>query len=342
MDVARRAGVSKSAVSFALNGRGGVGAATRERILAAAAELDWQPSERARALTRNRALALGLVIARAPVLLSSDPFFPGFIAGVESELAPLGQALVLQVVGDDPRLEAEGYARLARGQRVDGVFLSDLRFDDPRIELCRELGLPAVTLARPEQPSPFPAVCPDERTGIAAAVRHLAELGHERIAHVAGRQDLLHGAARLNRWRDTMRELGLEPALLEPADFTGAAGAAATRALLTRPDRPTAIVYANDVMAIAGLTIAHELGLSIPSELSIVGYDDTELAAHVHPALTTIGSDPMQYGRTACRALLHTIDGRGGDIELPHVRLIVRASTAAPATPRPARHRRNP
>ena len=95
-----------------------------------------------------------------------------------------------------------------------------------------ELGLPAVTIGRPDQPSPFPAVCLDDRAGVADAVRHLAELGHERIAHVAGRQSLVHGARRRHAWESAMRELGLEPELLEVADFTAAGGVAATRALL--------------------------------------------------------------------------------------------------------------
>src|SRR5919108_3527958 len=130
-DVARRAGVSKGAVSFALNGRPGVAAVTRQRILDAADALGWRPSHRARSLSVSRAFALGLVIARDPGLLGSDPFFPAFIAGVESVLASEGQALVLQVVGTGAA-EEEGYRRLAQDSRVDGVFLTDLRRGDPR------------------------------------------------------------------------------------------------------------------------------------------------------------------------------------------------------------------
>jgi DNA-binding LacI/PurR family transcriptional regulator len=194
-DVATRAGVSKGAVSFALNGRPGLAKATVDRILAAADELGWRPSNRARSLSVSKAFALGLVITRDPGVLSSDPFFPAFIGGVESVLAPRGQALVLQVVapGDD---EEAGYRRLAQDGRVDGVFLSDLRHDDPRIDLLTSLGLPAVTLNRPEVPSPFPAVCLDDRPGTIAVVQHLLELGHRRIAHVAGPQDFVHATAR--------------------------------------------------------------------------------------------------------------------------------------------------
>jgi LacI family repressor for deo operon, udp, cdd, tsx, nupC, and nupG len=338
-DVAARAGVSKSAVSFALNDRPGIAADTRTRILSVAAELGWAPSTRARALSQSRAYALGLVLTRDPALLGTDPFFPAFIAGVETELSALEHALVLQV-GDDPSAESGRYERLARSGRVDGVFLTDLRFDDPRVALCLELGLPAVTIGRPDQPSPFPAVCIDDRAGVAAAVHHLAELGHERIAHVAGRQSLLHGSRRRHAWESAMTELGLEPALLEVADFTAAAGAAATRALLDAADPPTAIVYANDVMAIAGLAVANDLGLSLPDQLSIVGYDDSELAAHVHPPLTSVRSDAVGWGRAATRVLLDSLDSPQADVELAPASLVVRASTAGPADP--ARNRKVP
>jgi DNA-binding LacI/PurR family transcriptional regulator len=124
-----------------------------------------------------------------------------------------------------------------------------------------------------------------------------------------------------------MVTLGLAADLATVADFTAAAGAEATRALLAAADRPTAIVYANDTMAIAGLTVAHELGFAPPRDLSLVGYEDSELAAHVYPSLTSVRSDPVEWGRTATRVLLDAIDGRPSDVELEPARLVVRAST---------------
>ena len=168
-DVARSAGVSKGAVSFALNDRPGVAPETRDRILAAAAELGWTPSHRARALAASRALAVGLVIARPPETLGADPFFPSFIAGIESTLSPLGQALLLQVVPDRDR-ELDGYRKLAADGRVDGVFLTDLRVDDPRPDLLAELGLPAVWIGPSCTDESRPCVAVDDRPGIVAAV----------------------------------------------------------------------------------------------------------------------------------------------------------------------------
>ncbi len=329
-DVARHAGVSKGAVSFALNGRAGVSQETRRRILEVAAELGWSPSHRARALSTKRAFALGMVVARAPELLGADPFFPTFIAGVEKVLAERDQALVLQVV-TGPAAEEAGYRRLARDGRVDGVILLDLRHDDPRIALLEEIGLPAVTLNRPDVPTPFPSVVQDDRPGIAAAVAHLAGLGHTRIAHVTGPEMFLHATTRRQAFEAAMAAAGLT-GRVEPGDFTAAGGQEATRRLLMRsgPDRPTAIVYANDVMALSAIAIAAELGLRIPEDLSITGYDDTDLAGYVHPALTTVRTDALGWGEVAARVLLALIDDHEiTDTELPPAELILRRSTAS-------------
>ncbi|PJJ73555.1 DNA-binding LacI/PurR family transcriptional regulator [Diaminobutyricimonas aerilata] len=333
-DVARRAGVSKGLVSFALNNRPGVADGTRRRILEAADELGWQPSMRARSLSTNRAFALGLIIAREPSVMSADAFFPMFIAGVESELGPAGQALVLSIVpGEDAELAA--YRSLARDRRVDGVFITDLRADDPRIALATELGLPAVTLGRPDSTSPHPAVTLDDDPGIRAAVDHLVELGHRRIAHVGGPDRMLHGTRRRESFAAALQSAGLESTLSVSTDFSAAEGAAATRHLLALDEPPTAIVYANDHMAVAGLAVAQSAGVVVPRDLSITGFDGTEVGEHVYPALTTVATDVVEWGRASARVLLQLVTGEHpDDLELPPARLVVRSSTA-PA-PHPA------
>jgi DNA-binding LacI/PurR family transcriptional regulator len=328
-DVAQRAGVSKGAVSFALNGRSGVSSETRQRILDVAAELGWAPNRQARALSTSRASALGLVVARAPELLGADPFFPTFIAGVEKILAARDQALVLQVV-TSPAAEEAGYRRLARDGRVDGVLVVDLRRGDARIALLEEIGLPAVTLNRPDVPTPFPSVILDDRPGITAAVRHLIDLGHTAIAHVAGPEPYLHAAARRQAFLDAMADAGLSGRVVD-GDFTAAGGRAATQRLLDAPDRPTAIVFANDVMALAAVAAAAELGVRIPDDLSVTGYDDTDLAGYVHPALTTVRADALGWGEVAASTLLALVDGEDvTDTELPPAELVLRRSTGAP------------
>ena len=330
-DVAREAGVSKGLVSFALNDRPGVAAETRTRILKVAGSLGWTPSLRARSLSSKRSFALGLVIARDPEVLGSDPFFTSFIAGVETILAPEGMALVLSVVPDE-RTELQTYRTLATDGRVDGVFLSDLRHDDARIPVLATLGLPTLTLGRPDQPSPFPSVSIDDTHGVAASVRHLVELGHRRIAHVAGSPGMLHSRRRREAFTQAMRAAGLGDGQVVETDFSIAAGSDATRRLLSQPEPPTAIVFANDPMAIAGIGVAQELGVRVPEDVSITGFDDIEFARYIYPALTTVGATPLVWGRTAATVLLGLIrTGSADDVELPPARLIIRASATVPS-----------
>ena len=331
MDVARRAGVSKGAVSFALNDRPGLAPQTRDRIMAAARDLGWQPSTRARALSRSRAFAVGLVMRRSPELLGADPWFPQFLAGVETTLAERGSALVLQVAGDDDAAEASSYRRLVRQGRVDGVFLNDMRIDDPRFALLASLGLPAVAVGRPVGPCPFPMVTLDDRQGVIRTVEHLLELGHRRIGFVGGTEGYVHATSRRSSWRQTLEAAGIAPGPELVADFTGPGGAAATHSLLALAHPPTAIVYANDVMAIAGMGVAIGLGLELPTDLSVAGFDDVPLAAHVTPALTTVRQDALAWGQPAAGVLLAVSEGQPApDVELTPASPVFRASTGPP------------
>jgi DNA-binding LacI/PurR family transcriptional regulator len=293
--------------------------------------MGWSPSQRARSLAVSRAFAFGLVLARPPELLGSDPFYPSFIAGAEAVMSKSGYALLLQVL-EHPEREEDAYRRLATEGRVDGVFLTDLRHLDPRIAVLAELGLPAVTLNRPDVASPFPAVSLDDSApGISSATRHLLELGHTRIAHVTGPTEFMHAARRREAWRTALSAAGLPEGPVVVSDFTASGGADATRQLLSLAEPPTAIVYGNDLMAMAGMAVAQELGFPVPERLSVTGFDDTELAGYVHPALTTVRTSPFAWGQEAARTLLRLVDtGSAPDVELDPPGLIVRSSTARP------------
>lgn len=331
-DVARAAGVSKGAVSFAFNNRPGIAPETRERILETARQLGWSPSSRARALSVSRSFAVGLVMARPPETLRADPFFPSFIAGLEVELSARDYALLLQVVPEH-ETEHESYRRLAEGGRVDGVFVTDLYVDDPRPALLAELGLPAVIVGPALGEAFWPAVGVDDGPGVVAAVEHLIAHGHSRIAHVAGPGSMVHGQSRRRAWSDTLSAAGLPEGPCVETDFSAEAGAAATRQLLELPDPPTAIVYANDLMAVAGLAVAAAKGVDVPTQLSIVGYEDTELGAHLQPPLTTVSTDVIGWGRAAAKRLLELVDEQPPtDSPLEAPQLVVRGSTGpAPA-----------
>ncbi|OJX75040.1 LacI family DNA-binding transcriptional regulator [Leifsonia sp. 71-9] len=332
-DVARAAGVSKGLVSLALNERPGVATETRERILAAARELGWTPNPSARGLTTRRAYALGLILRRPARTIEVDPFFAAFIAGVETVLAERGQVLVLTVVPDQ-EAEERAYTRLASDKRVDGFLLTDLLASDDRIGLIERLGSQAVSLGEPVGGSPFPVITRDYDAGIDELVTHLVALGHRRIVHVSGDERMLHGLRRRERFESAMRAAGLDPVVVA-TDFSPEQGAAATTSLLDAAEPPTAIVYGNDPMAIAGMGVAHERGLRLPHDLSITGLDGSQIGTYIYPSLTTLDNDPAGWGIAAATALLRLVEhDESADVALPPARLVVRASTAPPAADR--------
>lgn len=319
-DVARRAGVSKATVSLAYSGKRPVSEDTRQQIFEAAEGLGWTASESARALANSRTATIGLVIARRPEVISTDPFFPRFIAGCEAVLAEAGMGLLLSVVTTEED-ETAAYKRYAAG-RVDGVILLDIEQGDRRPRLMRELGLTAVMLAPSRlakilgdnDGATIPAVHAENATAIRELVGLLVEAGHHRIAHVSGPLQYVHAAERQDAFANAMTAHELDPHLIVDGDFTAASGRARTAELLDRSPRPTAIVYANDVMAIAGLSLARSRGLRIPEDLSLTGFDDSDLAAHLSPGLTSVSTRADAVGAVAVRTLLEVVGGNAASV----------------------------
>ncbi|MFC4561845.1 LacI family DNA-binding transcriptional regulator [Nocardiopsis mangrovi] len=327
VDIARAAGVSKGAVSCALNGRPGVSDSTRSRILEIAGRLGWAPSSAARALSDGRAGAIGLIVDRPALVLGTESFFMRLIAGVQDELRDGTTALMLQSV-DDPELELTTHKRWYAERRVDGVLLVDLRREDPRIPALAEIGLPAVVIGGPMAAGGPPCVTSDDAGAMHEAVGHLAALGHRRIARVAGPEDFVHTGQRSAAFAEAARDLGLDRADVVHSDYSGDQGAAVTRRLLTAANPPTALVFDNDLMAVAGLGVAQELGMSVPGRLSIVAWDDSPLCEVVRPELTAVRRDITEHGRLAAALLLdHIATGAGSDLETPGAALVPRAST---------------
>ncbi|WDZ87341.1 LacI family DNA-binding transcriptional regulator [Micromonospora cathayae] len=329
-DVARRAGVSKGAVSYALNGQPGVSEATRRRILAIAEEIGFSPSSAARALSGATAKAVGLALCRPARILGIEPFFMELISGVEAELSARSYALTLQVVADQAA-EIAVYRRWWAERRVDGVFVCDLRLDDARVPVLEELRLPAVVIGGPGHTGTLASVWSDDAAALVETVEYLVALGHRRIARVGGLPELLHTRLRTEAFERVCRDLGLAGAVTVPSDYSGEEGARATRRLLSSPNRPSAVIYDNDVMAIAGLSVAQEMGLAVPGDLSIVAWDDSPLCQLVHPPLTALGRDIPAYGAQAARHLLAAIAGEPvGTLQDETAHLTPRGSTAPP------------
>jgi DNA-binding LacI/PurR family transcriptional regulator len=326
-DVARRAGVSPALVSFAVNDRPGVGEQTRKRILEVAKELGWRPSASARALTRARASAIGLILARQPDQLELDSFFVRFLSGVERVLAAADFALLLHLVpGADAAGELEAYERFAASGRVDGFLLTDPEIKDPRFPLLEAAALPVLIAGRPTEDTPFPWVETEHDRGVTAAVEHLCALGHERIAFLGGPEPYEHVQRRCARWRQAMADAGLEPGAV--AFSRGALGAAAASLL---ESGPTAVVCTSDTLALAIIAAAGERGLAVPRDLSVVGFDDSLLAALSSPPLTSVRVDYAEFGSAATAALLAILAGREAPAYKPSTpELEVRGSTSAP------------
>ncbi|MFF1571189.1 LacI family DNA-binding transcriptional regulator [Leifsonia sp. NPDC058292] len=331
VDVANKAGVAISSVSSALNGRPGVSDVTRERIIRIAAELGFVPSLRGKSLSGRRAYTVGLVLHRDPDVLELDPFFGGFIGGIEDAIDARGYALVLQITAESDQV-LQRYEKFAADRRVDGVLVNDLEIDDPRIPLIGKLGLPAVAI-NPGADFPIPAVRQDPDAGIRATVRHLVEHGHRRVAYVTGRPDMIHSAQRENAWLSAMREFGLAPGPIVPGDFTYLAGTSAATSLLALSEPPTAVVCANDLSAIGLIAQAQHLGVDVPGELSVAGFDDIRLGTYVRPSLTTVHTSPRELGRESGRMLIDLIDdGAVDDVRISDAGFIARDSTGpAPA-----------
>lgn len=329
-EIAARAGVSIGAVSYALNGRPGVSEKTRKHIVDIANEIGWRPSVAARSLSGSRAHSVGLVIARPADTLGVEPFFMRFIAGLEGELSKQSIALLLQVV-DDHRAAIEAMRLCWAERRVDGMVVTDLWTDDARIPVLEDLHIPAVLVGRPRADSQLPAVWTDDTAAVTSAVDYLVALGHRRIARVAGLPALDHTQVRIAAFREASHAHGLAEPQVVQTDYTWEEGVRATRALLSRRERPTAIMFDNDVMAAAALNVAQEMGVAVPSELSIVAGDDSQLCVLVRPALTALSWDITAYGVHTARVMMDMIDGRSpSSHQESAARLVVRASTARP------------
>jgi DNA-binding LacI/PurR family transcriptional regulator len=330
-DIAERAGVSTGSVSYALTGRGRVSDATRARILQVADEMGWRPSAAARGLAASRAQAVGLVLARPASTLGVEPFFMKFIAGLEGELSARRVALLLQLVEDhDAALEA--VRTWWAEQRIDGLIVTDLWTEDARLPILEKLQVPAVLVGQPRPGTPLPAVWSDDAAAVTETFEYLVGLGHRRIARVAGHSVFEHTRVRTQAFQAEARRHQLTCAPVLETDYSFDAGAAATEQLLSAPPerRPTAIVFDNDVMALAGIATARKLDVAVPQELSIVAGDDSQLCEMVFPPLTALSRDIADYGAASARTLLALIEGGTPDpVQTATARLVVRGSTAA-------------
>lgn len=327
-DVAALAGVSRTTVSFVLNGRDtSISPATRERVLRAARQLGYHPHASARQLAGGRSNALGLVVRQSPEQIAGDALLAETLRGLTAAARSRGFRVIVEALDGGPTR----YGDLLRTGRADGLVVSGPRSDDPdlaalvrdRFPIVLQGSLPGVPVA---------SVDVDNAAGAREAVRHLIGAGHRRIACVTN-APIAYTAARerADGWRSTLAEAGIEPtdAWLEEGGFDAPSGHVAIRNLLARMSELDAVFVASDVVALGVIGGLRRAGLRVPEDVSVVGFDDIPLAAYFDPPLTTVHLPAYELGHAAGVALLDRITASTvpGRTLLP-TELVIRSSTA--------------
>jgi LacI family transcriptional regulator len=336
-DIARETGVHVSTVSRALDPatRAAITAEVAEKIQSAAQRLGYRPNRIAAGLRTNRTMTVGVMIPDI-----TNVIFPPILRGIESVLEPLGYASI--IVNTDSEKERESrLVDVLRDRGVDGIIHTAALRSDPSIARAAEDGLPVVTLNRRVEQSQIPYVINDEEGGIRDMLAHLRDLGHRSIAHIAGPQDLSTGQLRLAAFREAMKamQLDYDPALVMTAThFDEHQGRHCAGQLVASGRVFTAILCANDRLALGAIESLRDHGIDCPHDVSVTGFNDMPFLDLIRPKLTTMRIEQHSAGQTAARVLLRLINGTDGN-EVPGetilpVKLIVRESTAPPRSAR--------
>lgn len=299
--------MSETAVSFALNGRPGISDDTRARILNAVAELGFTPNYAARTLAGAGSSTIGLVVARAPESIGSEAFFLRLIAGIQSVLSARHYGLLFQVV---PSVEEEldVYRRWSVDTRVDGVVLVDLHQEDPRPAVLRDLGMAAVLVGGPDPQGRLSSVSIDDAAAARLILDHLSALGHRRIAYVAGDPELEHVRQRSQAFMSYAGDADADVVVI-PTDFSTQAGTGAVAGQLARTEPPTAIVFENEVLAVAGVGVIKRWGLSVPDDVAVVSFEDSVICSAMRPQITALHRQTYHYGSAVAEHLMRQVNG---------------------------------
>ena len=328
-EVAARAGVGRGTVSRVINGSPRVSDQARKAVERAVAELGYVPNRAARALAGSRTDAVALVIPETEARLFTEPYFLDIIRGVSVELAEADKQLLLTLIRDAK--ERQRFEHYLAAQRVDGVLLVSVHREDPLPDQVRMLGLPAVLNGRRSEEEPVAFVDSDNVGAGRSAVAHLAGRGRRRIATITGPLDMYVARCRLDGYRAGLTEAGLAPdeSLVATGDFTEEGGRLAMRDLLERSPDLDAVFAASDVMAAGARSVLREAGRRVPEDVALVGVDDSAVARHMDPPLTSVRQPIEEMGRTMARLLLQEIAQESAEQPrrvLP-TELVVRASS---------------
>ena len=340
-DIAKKVGYSITTVSRALAGYDDVADPTRQLILRTAAEMGYYPDVTARRLQKQRTDTIGFVIpTHGPRF--SDPFFSELLAGIGNKAAEQELDLLVSTCapGDE---EMRVYERMVKERRVDGLLVVRTRFQDPRIAYLVMHDLPFVAFGRSDLGTEidFPYLDVDGKAGLRRLTQHLIDLGHRRIAFVSAPPNLMFASHRLEGYKEALAANGIpfDETLVTVGELTQRSGYTVGRELLSWPERPTAIVACNDLMALGIISAAQGMGVIVGQDVAVTGFDDIPLAEHAHPPLTTVRQPIYEIGQRICEMLICLLQGEA--LENQHVllqpELIVRESCGASASQRDRR-----
>lgn len=337
-DVARTAGVSTATVSHVINNTRFVSDEVRARVIEAVEGCGYYPNAHARSLASGRSQIIGLLISDI-----ANPFFPELVKSIEAAAFEHGYDVVLSNTNYDSERTSHCVRRLIE-RKVAGVALMTSELDPLLVDELARKQVPVVFLDPPETGPHMSDLSIDYGTGIEQAIRHVVSLGHKEIAFVGGPSHLRSAARRLEAFRASLtRHLPDVPLRVYQGDFKLEGGRRAAREMLAANERPTAVITANDMMALGAMAEFRDAGLEIPSDISIVGFDDIAFASLANPPLTTVCLPRGEMGRRAVEALLETIshpERQGVDVSIS-THLVIRSSTApvrgvaTSATPEP-------
>ncbi len=310
-EVAALAGVGRGTVSRVVNGSPRVSEKAKEAVLAAIAELGYVPNRAARTLVTSRTDSIALVVPEAETRLFSEPYFSDIISGVSAELAETEMQLLLILVRN--RRERERLAAYLTAQRVDGVLLVSVHRDDPLPALLESLEIPSVLAGRRGDAEPLGYVIADNAGGARMAVRHLLRRGCDAIATITGPLDMEGARARLGGYRQALEEAGrpYREDLVGLGDFTEEGGRLAMRELLERSPGLDAVFCASDLMAAGAMQVLRAAGRWVPQDVAVIGFDDSVVARHTEPPMTSVRQPIEEMGRTMARLLLEEIGSPG-------------------------------
>ncbi len=328
-EIARHLNLSVTQVSRALGGFPDVSPETRVRVEQAARDLGYTPNVFAQRLKKQRTETLGLILPTYGPRFS-DPFFIELLAGVGNEANAAGYDLLISTHAPGNE-EMRAYERIVTSRRVDGLLLVRVRQDDARVNFLLDRDFPFVAYGRGASRVEYPCVEVDSYRGFCEAAEHLFSLGHSRIGLIAAPREYTFAARRESAYRDTLQKHGLplDEGLIVPGDLTQAGGYQAALQLLDAHPAPTAIMAANDLMALGAMGAIQERGLAVGRDIAVLGFDGLPWGEHSHPPLTTVQQPVYQIARQITRMLVELIGGNKPEPMqvLIEPTLIVREST---------------